>query len=103
MGLSYDPANRPEASNLLTIYAALAERSRAEVEQEFAGTSFADFKSRLADLAVEKLAPINAEMRRLMADLGHIDAVLRDGAERAAAIAEPILKEAYDVVGFRTP
>ena len=89
MGISYDPAARPEASNLLNVYAALADRPRPSVEIEFAETSFADFKGRLADLAVERLAPIAAEMRRLLAEPAHLDAVLEDGAERAAAIATP--------------
>ncbi|MEK0084953.1 tryptophan--tRNA ligase [Benzoatithermus flavus] len=103
LGITYDPEARPEASNLLTIYAALADRPRAEIEAEFAGTSFSEFKSRLADLAVEKLSPINAEMRRLQADPGYLDAILREGAERAAAIAGPVLKEAYELVGFLDP
>ena len=63
-------------------------------------TSFSDFKTRLAEVAVEKLAPINAEMRRLMADPGHLDRLLHEGAERADAIAAPVLREAYDAVGF---
>jgi len=100
LGVTYDPEARPEASNLLTIYAALSDRTRADVQAEFAEASFSDFKGRLADLAVERLAPINAEMRRLMADPGHLDRVLRDGAEQADAIAAPILREAYEIVGF---
>jgi tryptophanyl-tRNA synthetase len=100
LGVSYDLENRPEASNLLTIFAALADRPRAEVEAEFAETSFADFKTRLADLAVAKLAPIAAEMRRLQADPDHLDRILREGAERAGAIAERVLAQAYDAVGF---
>jgi tryptophanyl-tRNA synthetase len=100
LGITYDPERRPEASNLLVIYAALAGRPRAEVEAELASTSFSDFKGRLADLAVEKLSPIAAEMRRLAADPGYIDGVLRDGAERANAIAAPILAETYRKVGF---
>jgi tryptophanyl-tRNA synthetase len=100
LGITYDPENRPEASNLLTIYAALSGRGRADVQAEFAETPFSDFKTRLADLAVEVLAPINAEMRRLMADPGHLDRVLLEGAERAEAIAGPVLREVYDVVGF---
>jgi tryptophanyl-tRNA synthetase len=99
-GISYDPEHRPEASNLLTIYAALADRPRAAVEAEFAGTQFSDFKTRLAELCVETLAPINAEMRGLMGDPGHIDRILASGAERARAIAGPILDEVYDLVGF---
>ena len=100
LGVTYDPQNRPEASNLLTIFAALAERPRAEIEAIYAETSFAEFKSRLAELAVDKLAPIAGEMRRLQADPGHLDRILRDGAERAAAIAEKVLAQAYDAVGF---
>ena len=100
LGVTYDPEARPEASNLLTIYAALSDRTRADVQAEFAEASFSDFKGRLADLAVERLAPINAEMRRLMSDPGHLDRVLKDGAERADAIAAPILREAYEIVGF---
>jgi tryptophanyl-tRNA synthetase len=103
LGMSYDPERRPEASNLLTIFAALAERPRAEIEAMYAEASFSDFKTRLAELAVEKLAPIAGEMRRLLADPGHIDQVLREGAERAAAIAEPVLAEAYELVGFLRP
>lgn len=99
-GVSYDEQKRPEASNLLTIYAALSGQTRAQVEAEFASAQFSAFKTRLAELCVEKLAPINAEMRRLMAQPDHIDAVLKDGAARANAIAEPILAEVYDKVGF---
>ncbi|MCB2052680.1 MAG: tryptophan--tRNA ligase [Geminicoccaceae bacterium] len=103
VGITYDPENRPEASNLLTIYAALAERSRADVARQFADTPFSTFKAELADLMVDKLAPITAEMRRLMDDPGHIDAVLREGAARADAIAAPVLEEVYAEVGFLRP
>lgn len=102
-GISYDPAGRPEASNLLTIYAALENRPRAAVEAEFAGLQFSAFKQRLADLAVAKLAPIAAEMRRLQADPGYVDQVLARGAERAAAIAAPVMREVNEVVGFLDP
>ena len=97
---SYDPEKRPEASNLLVIYAALEGRPRAEVEAEFAATQFSEFKARLADLAVAKLAPIAGEMRRLQADPGYLDGVLRDGAERAAAMAEEVLGQVHELVGF---
>jgi tryptophanyl-tRNA synthetase len=100
MGISYEPETRPEASNLLTIYAALLDRPRAEVQAELAETSFADFKTRLSEIAVERLAPIAAEMRKLMADPGHLDRILLEGAQRAEAIAAPILREAYETVGF---
>ena len=100
MGLSWEPERRPEAANLLNIYAALAEEPREAVVERFAASSFADFKGTLADLAVARLAPIAGEMRRLLADPGHIDAILRAGAERAEAIASDNLAEVYDIVGF---
>ena len=91
---------RPEAANLVGIYAALSNQTSADVLREFGGRGFGDFKPALADLATEKLAPISDEMRRLMADPGHIDAILADGAERARAIADPILKEIHEIVGL---
>jgi len=100
MGLSWEPERRPEAANLLNIYAALAEEPREAVVERFAASSFADFKGTLADLAVARLAPIAGEMRRLLADPGHIDAILRAGAERAEAIASDNLAQVYDIVGF---
>ena len=93
-------AGRPEASNLVGIYAALAGETSASVLQEFGGRGFGDFKTALADLAVEKMLPISGEMRRLMADPANIDTILNDGADRACAIAEPILKEISNIVGL---
>jgi tryptophanyl-tRNA synthetase len=100
MGLSYEPERRPEAANLLNIYAALAEEPREAVIERFAASSFADFKKTLADLAVAKLAPIAGEMRRLLAEPDHIDGILRAGAQRAAAMASDNLAQVYDIVGF---
>lgn len=94
---------RPEAWNLLGIYAALADLDWAGVTARFEGAQFSAFKKELTELAVEKLGPIGAEMKRLQADPGHVDAVLRDGAERADAIARPILREVQDIVGFLRP
>ena len=102
-GLSVDPEGRPEATNLLSIYAALADRPLAAVAGEFATASFAVFKAELADLAVARLTPIASEMRRLLADPGYVDTVLAQGAERAQAIAAPIVAEVRDAVGFLTP
>jgi tryptophanyl-tRNA synthetase len=96
-------AERPEAANLVGIYGALADRSVAEVCSEFAGSPFSDFKARLTELAVTALGPIGDEMRRLVADPSAIDAVLRDGAERARELAAPILKETQRLVGFLEP
>ncbi len=98
-----DLEKRPEANNLVGIYAALADISRPEALAKVAGTQFAGFKQELADLAVEKVGPIGAEMQRLTADPGHVDAILKEGAERAAAIAEPILKDVMEIVGFLRP
>jgi tryptophanyl-tRNA synthetase len=100
LGLSYEPERRPEAANLLSIYAALSEEPREALTERFAATSFSDFKSELAALAVDKLSPITAEMRRLMAAPDHIDRVLREGAERAEAIAKDNLVRIHDLVGL---
>ena len=95
--------SRPEAANLVGIYAALTDRSVAEVCTEYAGASFSDFKGRLTEVAVEALAPVGEEMKRLLAAPGDIDAVLRDGAERAQALAAPIIADAKRMVGFLKP
>ncbi|MGB6087260.1 tryptophan--tRNA ligase [Parvibaculum sp.] len=91
---------RPGADNLVGIYAALAGKTKAEVLAEFAGAQFSTFKPALVDLAVEKLSPITGEMQRLMGDPGYIDAVLARGAERARAIADPIVARTREIVGF---
>jgi tryptophanyl-tRNA synthetase len=91
---------RPEAENLVGIYAALSDKSKAEVLSEFGGQQFSAFKPALVDLAVNVLSPITDEMRRLMDDTSHIDAILRDGGERARARAEKTMKEVRDIVGF---
>ncbi len=95
-----EATTRPEADNLIGIYAALARQSRGDVIQQFAGRSFAAFKNELSDLAVAVLAPIGEEMSRLMAAPDHVDDVLRDGALRAAAIATPIMDDVKRIIGF---
>ncbi|MDO9248399.1 MAG: tryptophan--tRNA ligase [Phenylobacterium sp.] len=92
--------DRPEALNLVGIYAALEGRTSAEVLTEFAGEGFGAFKPRLADLAVAKLGPVGTEMRRLMADPTEIDKVLAAGAEKAREAAAPTLAEVKKIVGF---
>ena len=91
---------RPEADNLTGIYAALAGISQAETLRQFGGGQFSTFKKALAESAVAKLEPITAEMRRLLADTAEIDRILADGAHRARAIAQPIMTEVKDIVGF---
>ena len=95
--------NRPEANNLVGIYASLADCKVEDVLAEFGGRGFGDFKPVLADLAVTKLSPIADEMRRLMENPGDVDAFLAKGAERAAEIARPILAEVRDIIGFLGP
>lgn len=92
--------SRPEAENLVGIYAGLAEMSKADVLKEFGGQQFSVFKPALADLAVEKLAPIAGEMRRIEGDRAYVDAVLRDGGERAGVLAEATMKTVRDIVGL---
>ena len=92
--------DRPEAENLLNIYAALADQERDAVIIQFAGQPFSTFKMALADLTVAKLEPITAEMRRLLADPAEIDRVLKNGAQKARAIATPIMDEVKKTVGF---
>ena len=92
--------DRPDARNLVNIYAALADMTPAAVLTQFAGAQFGTFKPALADLAVSKLSPINSHMTRLMQDPAEIDRILGAGAARAEAIARPILEQVYDIVGM---
>lgn len=94
---------RPEAANLLGIFAALSDATLADVVAEQGGRQFSEFKETLTELAVSVLAPIGEEMARLMADPGYLDGVLADGAVRAGAIAAPILDEVFDVMGILRP
>jgi tryptophanyl-tRNA synthetase len=94
---------RPEARNLVNIYAALNEQSVDQVLADVGGKQFSEFKPMLAELAVEKLAPISAEMSRLMDDQSEIDRILTRGSERARAITAPILRQTYDIIGMVPP
>jgi tryptophanyl-tRNA synthetase len=93
-------SQRPEARNLIGIYAALSEMPSQDVLTEFAGKQFGAFKPALADLAVDKLAPINLEMRKLMDDPGHVDSVLAEGSAKARLIAEQTMREVREIFGF---
>jgi len=94
---------RPEADNLIGIYGALAGLSREEALAKFAGQNFSVFKEALSELSVEVLGRIGGDMRRLVADPGYIDSVLRRGAEHANAIAGPVLREAQEISGLLRP
>jgi len=92
--------DRPEAENLVNIYAALSDLTVEAALNDLGGKNFATFKRILSDLAVAQLSGISAEMTRLMKEQGELDKILRQGADRAKAIASPILKETYDIVGM---
>ncbi|MEM7719145.1 MAG: tryptophan--tRNA ligase [Pseudomonadota bacterium] len=92
--------DRPEARNLVDILAALQDRSPDQVMSEVAGQGWGQFKPHLADVAVETMGPITAEMNRLLADPAEIDRILADGAKRASAIAAPILTRTFDIMGM---
>ncbi len=91
---------RPEAENLVGIYAALADISKEKVLAEFGGGQFSTFKAALVDLSVAKLGPVGSEMKRLVSEPSHIDAILRDGAARARVIADETMRQVKDIVGF---
>ena len=102
-GSAVELEGRPEAANLLGIWAALSDSNLDAALARFGGNAFSDFKRDLTDLAVARLAPINAEMRRLLADPATIDAVLKDGGERARALSQPIMDRVKEIVGFLKP
>ncbi len=93
-------ADRPEAKNLLTIFAALSDRAPADVLADYAGKGFGAFKPDLADLAVAKLGPIRDEMTRLLDDRAAIDTILNKGAEKARDLAAPVLRQAQEAMGL---
>ncbi len=93
-------AERPEARNLVDIYAAMAGTDAAGVLAEHGGRGFGPFKDALAGLLVARLGPIGAETRRLLADEAHLRGVLAEGAARARAVADPVVAEVERIVGF---
>ena len=93
-------AGRPEADNLVGVFAALAGQTKQDVLSDFGGKNFSAFKTALIDLAVAKLGPVGAEMKRLQADNSYIDGVLRNGAERASALARVNMAAVKDILGF---
>ena len=95
--------NRPEAENLVKIYAALGDQSVESALKDVGGKQFSEFKPILAERAVELLSPISEEMNRLMQNTDEIDLLLAAGAERAREIAGPILEKTYDIVGMLKP
>jgi tryptophanyl-tRNA synthetase len=91
---------RPEAENLVGIYAALSDQPVAAVLKDFGGQQFSSFKKALAEVATEKVSRISAETAKLMNDPAEIDRILADGSARARAIATPVMDKVKDIVGF---
>lgn len=99
-GIFSDPGERPETTNLINIFSALADINASEVEKKYEGEGFAKFKGDLAELAVEKLGAINDEYNRLINDKGQLDAILRRGQESARDIATQNISKIKEIVGF---
>ena len=91
---------RPEAENLISIFASLQDTSIESVIEDYAGKEFSTFKKDLADLSVSKLEPITSEMNKLMSDVSYIDSILNQGKENAIAVAEPVLQKTKEIIGF---
>ena len=92
--------DRPEALNLLSIFAALNNRSTEEIISFYSGKEFSLFKNDLADVVVEKMDPINKEMKKLMEDKTYLDLIMKNGKEKAIYVADSVLDKVYSAVGF---
>lgn len=95
-----DLEGRPEADNLVTIYAALSNQTRQQTIEQFAGKNFSEFKPALADVAVAHLEPITTKMNQLLEDTSEIDKILIAGNERASELAEETIKQTKEIMGF---
>ncbi len=98
--VKYDPENKAGVSNLLSVYSAFTGKSIAEAEAEFAGKGYGDFKIAVGEAVADKLAPVQAEQARLLADKDYLNGVLKDGAARACRTAEKTLAKVYKKIGF---
>ena len=96
----YDPAAKPGVSNLMQIYAVATGRSYEEIEREFDGLGYGDFKKAVGEAVVELLRPIREETERLLADKAYLESVYRTGAEKASYVANRTLSKVYKKVGF---
>ena len=95
-----DAKKRPEALNLITIFAALNEIDTDQVIDIYANKEFAIFKKDLAELAVEKLSPISDEINKLLKDASYLDSIIKKGKDKAISVADPILGKVYEIIGF---
>ena len=98
-----DLNKRPEALNLFSIFASLNTLSTEQVVQNYAGKEFSNFKNDLGELIVEKISPIREETKKLIADKGYLDNVLKEGKEKATVVADSVLKDVYKIIGFAKP
>ena len=96
----FDKENKPGVSNLMTIYGAVTGKTLEQIESEFAGQGYGVFKPAVGEAVVETLRPIREEASRLMKDKGYLESVYKNGAERAAYVAEKTLRKVYKKVGF---
>jgi tryptophanyl-tRNA synthetase len=101
--IRYDPERKPGVSSLLSIHSALSGRSIAELEKDYAGKGYGDFKGDLAEVVAGALAPFRDRTLELLEDTDKLDGILAEGAEKARTVAEPLLERVYDAVGFLRP
>jgi tryptophanyl-tRNA synthetase len=101
--IRFDPEAKPGISSLLSIHSALSGRSIEQLEQDYAGKGYGDFKGDLADVVTEALAPFRERTLDLLADTEKLDGILAEGAEKARSVAQPLLERVYDAVGFLLP
>ena len=98
-----DAQKRPEAINLLSIFAALSEKDTEEIISIYAGKEFSIFKNDLSDLTSNILSPISNEMKKLLADQQYLDSIIIEGRDKAISVAEPVLSKVYKIIGFSNP
>jgi tryptophanyl-tRNA synthetase len=101
--IRYDPEAKPGVSSLLSIYSALSGRSVPELEKDYAGKGYGDFKGDLADVVTSALTPFRDRTLELLEDTEKLDSILAEGAEKARSVAQPLLDRVYDAVGFLPP
>lgn len=98
--IRFDAENKPGVSNLMTIYSVCTGKSIEEIETEFAGSGYGDFKEAVAQSVIDELAPIQSEYKRILEDKAYVDSVLKEGAEGAERIADRLVSKVYKKVGL---
>ena len=98
--MRYDPVNKPGVANLMGIYSSVTGKSFAEIEAEFAGKGYGNFKPVVGEAVVETLRPIREEAQRILSDKAYLQNIYRSGAEKASYIAGKTLRKVYKKIGF---